>query len=64
MCGRPLWIPGTISAVHGVGGRLGDDLTKIELEVVSELEPHLKSTVLGDEVFVINPVRFLRITLS
>ncbi len=33
-------------------------MLKMEVEVVSELEPALKSTLLGDEVFVVNPVRF------
>ncbi len=43
-------------SVKGAGGRTGDDLMKMEVEVVSELEPSLKSTLFGDDVFVVNPV--------
>ena len=57
LCGRPLWVSGTIAAVRGTGGRSGDDLVKVEVEVVSELDPPLRSNLLGDEVHVVNPVR-------
>jgi hypothetical protein len=57
LCGRPLWVSGTIVSVKGAGGRTGSDLLKMEVEVVSELEPSLKSTLFGDDVFVVNPVR-------
>ncbi len=43
--------------MRGTGGRSGSELVKVEVEVVSELDPPLKSTLFGDEVHIVNPVR-------